>query len=56
MEDFQTKINLMKKKIDNIRSDIESIRGDESGGHKTFINNNTIQHITSHNKTTTTGA
>lgn len=54
MEDFQTKINLMKKKIDNIRSDIESIRGDESGGHKTtFINNNTIQHITSHNKTTT---
>ena len=42
-----------KKKIDNIRSDIESIRGDESGGHKTFIHNNTIQHIISHNKTTT---
>ena len=35
MEDFQQKINQMKKKIDNIRSDIESIKVESSHGTNT---------------------
>ena len=35
MEDFQLKINLMKQKIDNIKSDIETIKVESSQGNIT---------------------